>query len=123
MDPLGVAFNLAAMAIVVDVSLMSGQRVPLEADLTASVHSVAEHARKALGVGRGRLFSSFGSLLDGDTELGAAKLQTGDCLTLQVSTVLHMAAAIVSQPSWEMGLWSHGAVQGVVVTAVPCQIS
>ena len=75
------------MAIVVDVTLISGQSVSLEADLTASVQSLAEHARRALGVGRGRLFTSFGSVLDGDMKLGAAQLQTGDCLTLQVGTV------------------------------------
>ena len=40
-----------------------------------------------LGVGRGRLFSSSGSVLDGDAQLGEANLQTGDCLTLQVGTV------------------------------------
>ena len=75
------------MAIILDVALMSGQRVSLEADLTASVQSLAERARRALGVGRGRLFSSSGSVLDGDTQLGAANLQKGDCLTLQVGTV------------------------------------
>ena len=75
------------MAIVVDVTLFSGQRVSLEADLTASVQSLAEGARSALGVGRGRLFSSSGSILDGDTQLGAATFQAGDCLTLQVGTV------------------------------------
>ena len=75
------------MAIVVDVALISGQSVSLEADLTASVSSLAERARRAVGVGRGRLFNSFGSVLDRDTSLEAAKLQTGDCLTLQVGTV------------------------------------
>ena len=79
--------NLVAMAIVLDVTLISGQRVSLEADLTASVQSLAERARRALGVGRGRLFSSSGSVLDSDAQLGAAKLQTGDCLTLQVRIV------------------------------------
>ena len=43
--------------------------------------------RRSLAVGRGRLFSSFGIILAGDTKLGAAKLQTGDCLMLQVGTV------------------------------------
>ena len=71
----------------VDVTLISGQRVSLEADLAASVHSLAERARRELGVGRGRLFSSYGSVLDGDAKLGEAKLQTGDCLTLQVGAL------------------------------------
>ena len=80
-------FNLVAMAIDVDVTLISGQRVSLETDLTDSVQSLAERARRALGVGRGRLLTSSGSVLDGDSQLGAAELQTGDCLTLQVGTV------------------------------------
>ena len=75
------------MAIVVDVTLISGQRVSLEADLSASVQSLAECAGRALGVGQGRLLSSSGSILDRDTKLGEAKLQTGDCLTLQVGAV------------------------------------
>ena len=64
-----------------------GKRVSLGADLTASVQSLTKRARKELGVGHGRLFSSSGTVLDGDAQLGAAKLQTGDCLTLQVGTV------------------------------------
>ena len=80
------------MAIVVYVTLISGQRVSLEADLTASVQSLAERARRALGVGRGQLFSSSGGVLDKATKLGAAKLQTGDCLTLQVGTVRMQAS-------------------------------
>ena len=75
------------MAIVVDVTLIGGQRVSLEAAPAASVQGLAERARRALGIGRGRLFSSSGSALDGDGQLGAAKLQAGDCLTLQVGTV------------------------------------
>ena len=81
------AFNLVAMAIVVDITLLSGERVSLEADLTTLVRSLADCARGALGVGRGRLFSSSGSVLDVDAQLAAAKLQTGDFLTLQVGTV------------------------------------
>ena len=84
---LHVAFSFVAMAIVVDVTLLSGQRVSLEADLTASVQSLSERARRALGAGRGRLFTSDGSILDGDAKLEAARLQTGDCLTLQVGTM------------------------------------
>ena len=89
------------MAIVVDVTLISGQRVSLEADLTALVQSLAERARTALGVDRGRLFSSSGSLLGGDTKLGKARLQT---LTLQVGTVrmrrgFHCFAAILEDGS------------------------
>ena len=80
-------FHRVPMAMVVDVSLISGRRVSLEANLPASVQSLAERARRALGVGLGRLFSSSGNVLEGELQLGAAKLQTGDCLTLQVGTV------------------------------------
>ena len=74
------------MAIVVDVTLISGKRVSLEADLNDSVQSLAKRARTALGVGHGRVLSSSGSFLDGDMTLGTARLQTGECLTLQVGT-------------------------------------
>ena len=70
------AFSLVAMAIVVVVTLISGQSVSLEADLTASVRSLAESARRALGVGRGRLFTSSGSVLDGDTILEEPLVRT-----------------------------------------------
>ena len=76
-----------ALVRVQGTARISGQGVSLEADLTASVQSLAERARRALGVGRGRLFSSSGSVLDGVAELRAAKLETGHCLTLQVGTV------------------------------------
>ena len=42
------AFNLVATAIVVDVTLFNGQRVSLEADLTASVQSMAKRAEQNL---------------------------------------------------------------------------
>ena len=60
------AFDLGAMAIVVDMILISGRRVSLEACLTDSVYSLAERARRELGAGRERLFASSGSVLDGD---------------------------------------------------------
>ena len=81
------AFNLVAMLTVVDLTLISGQSVSPNSHPIASVQRLAERARRALGVGRGRLFSSSGSILDGEMNLRAAKLQTGDVLTLQVGTV------------------------------------
>ena len=45
---LRVAFNPVAMAIIVDVTLISGHRVSLEADLTTPVQSLAERAREPL---------------------------------------------------------------------------
>ena len=111
------AFHLVAMAIVVDVTLISGQRVSLEADLTASVQSLVERARRALGVGRGRLFTSFGSVLDGDSQLGAAKLQTGK------TQFPYVVAFSVSRQCRVMSLLSQRAMHAMVVTAVPCKIS
>ena len=61
------------MAIVVDVELMRGKRVSLEADLTASVHCLKKGARRALGVGPARLCSPSGKV--DDTKLGTASLQ------------------------------------------------
>ena len=94
------------MAIVVNVNLLSGQGVSLEADLTASVQSLAERARRAFGVGRGRLFTSFGNFLDGDAQMAAANLQTGDCLTLKIGRIRISGGfkKTVLQPSLEMGL-------------------
>ena len=92
------------MAIVLDVTLISGRRVSLEAGLGSSV-------RRALGVGNGRLFNSSGLLVDGDATLEAAGFQTGDCLTLQVGKVqicggLESFAAILADGSvdtWGVG--------------------
>ena len=58
------------MAIVVDVALalMSGKRVSLEADLTASVQSLSKLARRALGVCYGGLHSPAGKILADDSE-------------------------------------------------------
>ena len=114
-------FNLVAMPIVVDVTLMSGQGVSLETYLTASIQSLEKRARNVLGVGRGRLLSSSGAVLDGETQLGAAKLQTGDCLTLQVGTVRICGGSSCFAAILVMGLSSHGALRILVVTAVPCK--
>ena len=72
------------MAIIVDVTLISGRRVSLKADFDASLQSLTKRERRALRVSNGRLFSSSGTFLDGDTRLRAARFQIGGCLTLQV---------------------------------------
>ena len=122
----GDSFTLSVVRMVVvgDVTLLSGQRVAAEAVLTALVQSLAELARRALGVGRGQLFTSFGSVLDVDATLEAANLQTRDCLTLQVGTVhirsgFKCFAAILGDGS----VVTHGAMRATVVTAVPCKTS
>ena len=82
------------MAIVLDVTLISGRKVSLESDLDASVESVSRHAGRALGVGKGRLLNSLGGVLDGDASLETAGLQTGDSLTLQVGKVQICGATV-----------------------------
>ena len=114
------------MEIFVDVVLISGQSQSLEAHPTESAQSLAKRATTAFGVGRGRLVTSSGMVLDGDTKLGAANLQTGDCLTLQVGTV-HIYgrgrsfAAILGDGS--VDTWGDEDSETLVVTAVKCKTS
>ena len=75
------------MPLVLDVTLISDKRVSLEADLNASLESFKKRARRALGVGMGRLLNASGSVLDEDATLATAGLRTGDCLTLQIGQV------------------------------------
>ena len=99
------------MAIVVDVSLLSGLRASSEADLSASLQSLAERAQRALGVCRRRLFSSRGCVLDGDMQLGAAKLQTGGCLTLHAGTVRirgNDGSFVAILGDWSVVTWGNG---------------
>ena len=113
------------MAIVVDVSLISGKNVSLEAGLDSSVGSLKERARRALGVGKARLFRLSGRFVGEDTTVEPAGLRTGDCLTLQIGKVQIGAhrGIDVSQQYWAMGLSSRGAVLQVVATATRCETS
>ena len=90
------------MAILLDVTLISGRRVSVEADQNASVELLQQRVCTALGVGRGRLLDSFGSVLDGEATVATAGLRTGDCLTLQINNVQICATK----------LWSFAAVLG-----------
>ena len=73
--------------VVPDVILMSGKRISIEADLGESLESLNKRARRALGVGRGRLLDASGSLQDGDATLSAAGLRAGECVTLHIGKV------------------------------------
>ena len=75
------------MAVVVDVALISGRKVSLEADLDASVQSLKRRAQEPLGVGKCRLLNASGSNLEGDAKLVAAGWQMGDFLTLQIGGI------------------------------------
>ena len=75
------------MSLTVEVSLISGKTVSLEAPWTESVQSLRLRAQRALGVGQGRLLNFAGAVLDEKTSLEGAMLQTGESLTLQIRTV------------------------------------
>ena len=60
------------MALVLDVTLISGKRASLQADLAATLESLNEGARRALRVRMGGIFNATGSVLDGDSKLQTA---------------------------------------------------
>ena len=80
-------FPISRMSIRLDVSLMSGRTVSVEADLDHSVHSLKRLAETALGVGRGQLMDSSGNVLPEQSTLKKAKLQSGDSLSLHLRRV------------------------------------
>ena len=75
------------MSITVEVGLLSGRTVTLEASVADSLGDLKQRAQSELGVGRGRLLNSSGCLLEGFASLEEAGLENGDSLTLQSSTV------------------------------------
>ena len=75
------------MSVVVDVSLLSGKTVSVEARLDESVATLKRRAQTALEVGKGRLRVSSGELLGDELTVQEAKLETGTSLTLQFRSV------------------------------------
>ena len=75
-----------AMSVVVDVSLISGKTVSVEAGLHESVATLKRRAQAALVVGNGRLQDS-GGFLDDELTVKEAQLETGTSLTLQLRRV------------------------------------
>ncbi|OLP99176.1 hypothetical protein AK812_SmicGene18269 [Symbiodinium microadriaticum] len=71
-----------------EVSLLSGRTVSLEAEPDESVKALRSRAQKALAVGTGtaKLLDSSGGVLDGSTTLEESGLQSGDTLTLKISS-------------------------------------
>ena len=61
------------MSLTFEVSLISGKAVSLQAHGDDSVESLMVRAQRALGVGRGRLMDSAGSILDGAAPLKTAR--------------------------------------------------
>ena len=74
-------------SIFVDVHLLSANRVSLEVEADASVETLKQRARSAVGTGRGRLLNSSGEVLDETKTIAEARLKSGDVLTLHVSQV------------------------------------
>ncbi|CAE7949929.1 unnamed protein product [Symbiodinium sp. KB8] len=77
--------SLLRMSVTVEVALLSGRKVTVEADQEEQVKALKRRARAALGVGNGRLVDSSGSVLDACSTIEVAKLQNGTSLTLQIS--------------------------------------
>ena len=76
-----------AMSVVVDVGLISGKTISVEARLDESVATLKKRAQTALAVGKGRLLDS-GGVLDDVLTVQEAKLETATSLTfLQMSRV------------------------------------
>ena len=75
------------MSLTLEVSLISGKTVPLKTDEDESVESLRVRAQRALGVGKGRLVDSTGSVLDAGVPLKKAMLQFQEPLTLQIRRV------------------------------------
>ena len=103
------------MSIRVEVGLLSGRRVTVDADLNEEVGTLKRRAQIALGVGRGRLVGSSGSVLDASSPIKRARLQNGDSLTLHITRVQVQAceyafAAILGDGS--VVTWGHAALGG-----------
>ena len=75
------------MSITVSVGLLSGKTATVEAALDEEVGALKRQAQLALGVGRGRLLDSFGSVLGESVPIKKAKIQNGDSLTLHINRV------------------------------------
>ena len=75
------------MPIALNVGLLRGRTVIVNADQDELVGALNLRAQTALGVGKGRLLDFFGSVLDASSTVEAAKLQNGDSLTLQINRI------------------------------------
>ena len=75
------------MSFAVEVGLLSGRTVSLETGPDEYVETLRSKAQKALAVGRGKLVDASNTVLDGAATLQECRLQQGDTLTLQVSSI------------------------------------
>ena len=111
------------MSIAVDVGLLSGRTVSVEAGLDESLATLKRRAQTALAVGKGRRLDSAARFLDEQQTVKETKLQNGTSLTLQVRIVRVGGNRFTFRPSWAMGRLLPGAMLALVATAVLCQIS
>ncbi|OLP91273.1 hypothetical protein AK812_SmicGene27044 [Symbiodinium microadriaticum] len=82
-----VAREKPEMSITVEVGLLSGKRVRVDADMNEAVGTMTRRAQIALGVGRGRLVGPYASVLDACAPIKRTRLQNGDSLTLHITRV------------------------------------
>ncbi|OLP91271.1 hypothetical protein AK812_SmicGene27046 [Symbiodinium microadriaticum] len=80
------------MSIEVAVGLLSGKTAVVKADMDEKVGALNSRAQTALGVGRGRLVGSSGTVLHANAPIWSAGLSDGDVLTLQINGVQVQAA-------------------------------
>ena len=106
------------MLITVEVGLLSGRKASVEADLEGEVDLLQRRARAALGIGRGRLVDSSGSILDSCVRRKDAGVRNGDRLTFHVRRV--QACASISAFAAILG---DGVKVAPAVTVVLCSLS
>ena len=75
------------MSVMVEVGLLSGKAITLEAHQDEQVEALALRAQIALGVGKGRLLDSSGNVLDACATIKDARVQSSDFLTLHRTQV------------------------------------
>ena len=80
------------MSIHVEVGLISGRKAVVQAALEETVGTLKRRAQVALGVGRGRLLDSCGSVVEGSVPIKKARVQNGDSLTLLRTTRVQIQA-------------------------------
>ena len=103
------------MSISVEVRLLSGRTAIVKADLDEEVETLNIRAQTALGVGKGRLVDSFGSLLNASALVSESKIKSGDSLSLQIKRVQlqgsgNSFAAILGDGS--VVTWGHAGLGG-----------
>ena len=91
------------MSIAVKVGLLSGRTADVHAGLDENVQTLKCRAQQALGVGKGRLVDSSGSMLDVCAPIKKARLQNGQSLTLHMNRVQVSASQSAGNPSLARG--------------------